>query len=98
VVDDFGRSDYNLGDSHFARGNVFNALLYNGDPRSLIENAIGGSGVSSGQPGVNHFTGNAGGDAFRFMSVEDSRPGAADVLMDFVRGADGSTRLRCCAT
>ena len=29
---------------HFARGNVFNALQYHGDLRSLIENAIGGSG------------------------------------------------------
>ena len=28
----------------YARGNVFNALQYNGDPRSLIEMAIGGSG------------------------------------------------------
>ena len=29
---------------HLARGNVANAYLYNDDPRSLIENAIGGSG------------------------------------------------------
>jgi hypothetical protein len=34
----------NLGDGHFARGNIGNALLYHGDTRSLIENAIGSSG------------------------------------------------------
>ena len=33
----------NLGNGHFARGNIANALLYQGDTRSLIENAIGGS-------------------------------------------------------
>jgi serralysin len=38
-----GRNAGELQD-HFARGNVFNALQYQGDPRSLIENAIGGSG------------------------------------------------------
>ena len=27
-----------------ARGNVFNALQFQGDTRSLIENAVGGSG------------------------------------------------------
>ena len=33
--------------SRIARGNIFNALLYNGDLRSLIENATGGSGNDS---------------------------------------------------
>ena len=33
-----------LGDGNYARGHVFNALQYNGDSRSLIENAVGGSG------------------------------------------------------
>jgi len=33
-----------LGDGHKASGNVYNALLYNDDPRSIIENARGGSG------------------------------------------------------
>lgn len=40
----FGTQLANLGDGHFARGNVANALLYNGNSASLIENAIGGSG------------------------------------------------------
>lgn len=34
----------NLGTGEFSRGNIFNALLYNNDKRSLIENAKGGSG------------------------------------------------------
>ena len=33
-----------LGGGNLARGNVANALLYKGDTRSLIENAIGGQG------------------------------------------------------
>lgn len=33
----------NLGDGNIARGNVANSLLYHGDTRSLIENAVGGS-------------------------------------------------------
>jgi serralysin len=48
-----GWSDLNLGgnlhrarldDDRYARGHVFNALQYNNDLRSLIENAVGGSG------------------------------------------------------
>jgi serralysin len=45
----------NLGDGNYARGNVFNALQFNGDPRSLIENAIGGSATTSSEamrPGI----------------------------------------------
>ncbi len=33
----------NLGDGHFARGNIANAWLYDGNTASLIENAIGGT-------------------------------------------------------
>src|SRR5262249_1436090 len=46
----------------FAPGNVANALLYNGDVRSLIENAIGGAGNDT-------FTGN------RVNNVIDGRGG-----------------------
>jgi serralysin len=34
----------NLGNGNYASGNIYNALLYNGDVRSLIENIIAGSG------------------------------------------------------
>ncbi len=54
----------NLGDGNFARGNIFNALQYQSDVRSLIENAIGGSGndVIKGNIAQNTITGNAGND------------------------------------
>ena len=54
----------NLGDGNFARGNLFNALQFNGDLRSLIENAIGGSGNDTliGNNANNVLTGNAGAD------------------------------------
>ena len=53
-----------LGDGNFARGNVFNALLYNDDPRSLIENAVGGSGNDTirGNQANNMLAGNGGWD------------------------------------
>ncbi|HEX2726496.1 MAG TPA: M10 family metallopeptidase, partial [Beijerinckiaceae bacterium] len=53
-----------LGDGHYARGNVFNALQFQGDARSLIENAIGGSGADKivGNIADNRLTGGAGND------------------------------------
>jgi serralysin len=33
-----------LGNSHYAEGTVYNSLLFNGDLRSIIENATGGAG------------------------------------------------------
>ncbi|ESQ90086.1 hypothetical protein ABAC460_09975 [Asticcacaulis sp. AC460] len=47
-------------------GNIGNALLYNNDLRSLIENAIGGSGndVFVGNQANNTFIGNAGNDTY----------------------------------
>jgi serralysin len=54
----------NLGDGHMARGNVFNALLHDGDPRSLIEDAIGGSGDDTirGSYANNQLDGGPGND------------------------------------
>ncbi|WBV41420.1 M10 family metallopeptidase C-terminal domain-containing protein [Pseudoroseomonas cervicalis] len=45
-----------------ALGNVYNALLYQGDPRSLIENAIGGDGNDTlfGNDADNRLAGGAG--------------------------------------
>ncbi|MGK9170367.1 M10 family metallopeptidase C-terminal domain-containing protein [Inquilinus limosus] len=50
--------------SGYARGNIFNALQFNGDARSLIENANGGSGNDTIQGNVanNTLNGNAGND------------------------------------
>lgn len=53
-----------LGDGQLARGNIANALLYDNDPRSLIENVIGGSGNDSisGNAADNYLQGGAGTD------------------------------------
>ncbi len=78
----------NLGDGQSARGNVANALLFGGDTRSLIENAIGGSGVDTlvGNRAKNMLTGNGGPDQFAWHSIEDAGLGAqADVITDFAR-------------
>jgi len=62
-----------LGDGHDARANIFNALLYQEDPRSLIENAYGGSGNDSlkGNVARNVLKGNAGNDVFFGMVGND---------------------------
>jgi Ca2+-binding RTX toxin-like protein len=54
----------NLGDGHYARGNIANALLFDGDTRSLIENAIGGAGgdVLYGNVAANILDGRGGSD------------------------------------
>jgi serralysin len=52
--------------TRLAAGNIANALLYKDDPRSLIENAIGGSGNDTfvGNDVANSFMGGAGADTF----------------------------------
>jgi serralysin len=69
--------------SKVAVGNIANALLYKGDTRSLIENAVGGSGNDSltGNDGVNLLRGGAGSDKLYGL-------GGADVLEG---GAGGDT-------
>jgi Ca2+-binding RTX toxin-like protein len=69
---------------HYARANVFNALLHDGDTASLIENAIGGSGHDRliGNQADNELTGNGRGDK---ISGHDG----ADHLL----GGPGSDRL-----
>lgn len=54
-----------LGFGHYAPGNIFNALQYNGDARSLIENATGGSGNDTiyGNSANNTLIGGSGADA-----------------------------------
>ncbi len=81
----------NLGDGELARGNIANALQYQDDPRSLIENAVGGSAGDTliANEARNVLTGNGGADTFRWYASGDAGSGAqADVLADFVRGAD----------
>jgi len=54
----------NLGGGNLARGNVFNALQFEGDLRSLIEDANGGSGSDTirGNAADNHLSGGGGAD------------------------------------
>jgi serralysin len=54
----------NLGNGHFAAGNIANALLYQNNPASLIENVIGGLGNDTiyGNAADNSFTGGHGND------------------------------------
>ena len=54
--------DIASGTSHFARGNVYNALQYQGDKRSLIANIVTGSGNDTivGNDGGNNIDAGAG--------------------------------------
>jgi serralysin len=63
-----------------APGNIANAFLYQGDTRSLIENAIGGSGHDTllGNQIGNQLTGNAGNDFLKGFGGHDTLIGGAD--------------------
>ncbi|MDQ4087215.1 MAG: M10 family metallopeptidase C-terminal domain-containing protein, partial [Pseudomonadota bacterium] len=68
----------------YARGNIANALLFNGDTRSLIENAIGGAGkdVIIGNEAANRLSGGLGADVLAGSSGDDFLEGGGgdDVL------------------
>lgn len=66
-----------------ASGNIYNALLYEGNTASLIENAIGGAGDDSlrGNGANNELTGNGGKDTFFFRTDSGS-----DRISDFTFG------------
>ena len=81
-----------LGD-HIARGNVFNALQYQGAARSLIENAIGGSGndLLNGNQAANVLTGSSGNDTLKGNAGNDMLKGG--VGTDTVAGGTGNDTL-----
>jgi len=66
-----------------ASGNIYNALLFEGNPASLIENAVGGAGddLLRGNSANNKLTGNGGHDTFFFRT-----DGGNDQIMDFTAG------------
>ena len=72
----------------YAPGNVCNALLYNDDPRSLIENAIGGSGADTliGNQAGNLLRGGGGRDTLTLGGGADTvviaRGDGADYITD----------------
>lgn len=63
----------------YADGHIYNALQYNGDIRSLIENATGGSGndVFYGNAANNVLLGNGGNDTFYSSAGSDTINGGA---------------------
>ena len=73
------------GGTVYAPGNIANALMYQGDTRSLIENALGGSGNDHmvGNQLDNHLSGNAGNDTLDGGLGNDTLDGGS--------GADGLT-------
>lgn len=73
-----------------APGNVANARLYQGDLRSLIENAIGGSGSDriTGNVGRNTLTGNGGNDILSGGSGNDTLDGG--IGRDILTGGSGN--------
>jgi serralysin len=87
------------GTNTMARGNVFNALMFGGDIRSLIENAVGGRGNDriTGNQVSNDLFGNGGNDVLVGLAGNDRLyggsgadrfdPGAG---MDTMDGGDGS--------
>ncbi|MBR0663123.1 protease [Roseomonas hellenica] len=63
-----------LGDGHYARGNVFNALLHQGNTASLIENVVAGTAddIIIGNVLNNRIQGNAGNDTIDGGSGRDT--------------------------
>lgn len=83
-----------LGDGHFAAGNVYNALQYQGDARSLIEAVIGGSGNDEilGNAAQNTIEGGAGNDVLSGGAGNDSIFGNAG--NDTIYGGTGDDDIR----
>ena len=83
----------NLGNGQSAVGNIANALLYQSNPASLIENAIGGSGNDTfvGNAGNKVFRGNGGDDAINGRGGTDTAlySGNADDYL-YSENANGS--------
>ncbi|MGG5808810.1 M10 family metallopeptidase [Falsiroseomonas sp. CW058] len=72
-----------------AQASVYNAFLHEGDPRALIENAIGGSGDDRilGNAAANRLQGGAGGDTLSGLAGSDTLDGGAGA--DSLAGGTG---------
>ncbi len=93
-----------LGINQKARGNIFNALQYKDDLRSLIENVLGGTGndyiegndignTIRGNNGADNIIGQAGDDTLHGDAGGDTLNGGAGV--DAIYGGDGNDFLYC---
>ncbi len=82
-----------LGDGYYARGNVANALLYQGNAASLIENAFGGTGddVIAGNQAGNDLRGNRGADTLSGGDGNDRLSGGDG--NDTLNGGNGNDAL-----
>ncbi|MCF8531929.1 MAG: hypothetical protein K9G48_02905 [Reyranella sp.] len=79
------------GTGTLARGNVYNALLFNGDARSYIENAIGGTGndLIVGNAIANVLSGGSGNDTLYGGFGDDTLiGGSGNDSLDGGQGAD----------
>jgi serralysin len=83
-----------LGDGYYARGNVFNALQWGSDTRSLIENAWGGTGNDRmiGNVVGNYLWGNSGDDTLEGGAGNDTLDGSAG--QDRLWGGAGDDNFR----
>lgn len=97
-----------LGGGNYARGNVYNALQFNGDNRSLIENAIGtfvddkilGNSTNNsitGSGGNDVIDGSAGYDTAVYKGISKEylfeQSGSSYIVRDSVSGRDGVDTL-----
>ncbi|MDK3072858.1 M10 family metallopeptidase C-terminal domain-containing protein [Sedimentitalea sp. JM2-8] len=82
-----------LGDGNRASGSIYTALLYHGDTRSLIENALGGGGNDrlSGNAARNLLKGGDGEDRLSGDTGKDRLHGQRDD--DILLGGPGQDRL-----
>jgi serralysin len=88
------RLDYWAANTHIAAGNIANALLYNNDIRSLIENAIGGSNndTITGNQANNTLNGGAGSDTLYGLAGSDTLIGGTGT--DTLTGGGGNDAFR----
>lgn len=91
-----------LGPWDEAQGNVYNAFLFGKDSRSLIENAVGGTGddTLSGNSANNYLEGRGGNDALSGRAGNDTLSGCSgndrldgDAGADILSGGRGSDYL-----
>src|SRR4029079_19154228 len=85
-----------LGNGHYAIGNIANALLYENNPASLIENAIGGFGSDTitGNTANNKFTGGAGNDTIDGLTGSDTAVySGSSTNYQVTQNADGSWKV-----
>ncbi|MCK1551544.1 M10 family metallopeptidase C-terminal domain-containing protein [Bradyrhizobium sp. 177] len=82
----------NLGNGHYASGNVYNAYLYNNDARSYIDNAIGGSGNDTiiGNAIANALSGGSGNDTLTGGGGNDTIIGGAGTDTAVYSGGEAS--------